>query len=195
LEPSVLDILSSPEFAPAVLSCKPGALRQEEKKAIKNYTGSHYYDINMHLRNGGRFDKLKDAQALKSSMASLPNHEGVVYRSDKMEDTSKLVQGEIFKDLGFLSASKQPPSVFHRFAQDATVDFKIQSGRGKDISAWSKREDEEEVLFLPSTPFVITKVYQNGGKVCVEMTEITPEWQLAVETKLAEAGKENHVAN
>jgi ADP-ribosyltransferase exoenzyme len=177
----VLEILASPEAVATVLSVKLGKLPPHEKKAIRFYVKSGYVPINTHLRNGGCVDQSKAAQNLKASMASLPNHKGVVYRSVKMEDTSKLVVGAIFRDEGFLSASMKGPEIFFKFAVNSNVDFTIQSGTGKDISSISQQKEEYEVLFLPGTRFIITKVYQDDGKVKVEMTEITKELQEALQ--------------
>jgi ADP-ribosyltransferase exoenzyme len=178
--PELAAILANPELAAAALKVKPYKLQSGEEKAIKDYTGNGCSQMNEDLQNGKRVGKVPGAQNLKAAMASLPNHEGEVYRYIKIDEVNKLenlVVGETFVDKAFLSTSKKDKFANRKFSAEANVEFTIQSRTGKDISEYSKHKDEAEVLFLPGTPFLITEVCQVAGRLCVKMSEITNKMQ------------------
>jgi ADP-ribosyltransferase exoenzyme len=166
-----------PTVAVELASIKAARLNKKEKSALQDYSGGGYAEVNPGLRLG-KMDNgiLTKVCNIKSAISGLRNHKGVVYRGIKKYhgfDPSTLKKSAHYKDLAFLSASKV---LLTKFAAPADVIFVIRCFEGKDISSFVKKvhTEEAEVLFKPSTEFVITDVEtKDDGKLWVKMTELS----------------------
>ena len=108
------------------------------------------------------------------SKRKLKIHRGTVYRStvlpSEIQDTLRL--GATFSDRAFLSSSSKKSNSF--YTTEAATLFEIESKMGVDISSQSKYKHEAEVLFWPSTMFMVKSMKEENGCVTmVTMEELT----------------------
>lgn len=140
-------------------------------KSQQFYTPIHYYTcnqfyrvINEGLRNiqfedQGEFltKEMEFIGALIKSLSALPNHVGMVYRGiNKLRFSSHQKVGDLFYWKGFTSTSLKA-SVGEQFGKNGTI-FHINSISGKNVSLFSIYEEEEEVIFLPFTYFIVEEI-------------------------------------
>lgn len=138
-------------------------------KAIKNYTGSGYYDINTQLRNGGthsitdRLDKVfrpvpEDMHVVRGTRGN-----SILQGRDPKE-----MVGTVFEDKGYMSTS-----VGSGFSGD--LRFMIDIPRGtpaRYVDTMSTHQGEKELLLPRGTKFMVEGVKQEGGYTTIYMKVI-----------------------
>ncbi len=78
---------------------------------------------------------------------------GLTYRAiDDYYDVSKYIEGTIIEEKQFISSSKDK-----EYGSGGVINFTIKSKSGKFIKQFSRKPEEEEVLFRAGTKFLITK--------------------------------------
>ncbi len=152
---------------------------------INDYMRGGYQDINKVLRNPEAFsDKpalnaaKRQAEMLSASLQNTPVYEGIVHRgTDKMALSAfdKLREGDTFIDKGFMSTNR-----IDRESKpwDAPIQLTIKSKTGRSIQEFGdfrytkENKKEDEVLFLPNTPFKVKTRTEQNGKLLFELEEI-----------------------
>jgi hypothetical protein len=163
--------------AVAVAGQATTGLAAADVKALQDYSGEGYVEINGSLRQNEFTESAQDrVVAVVRALAKMPKHQkGKVYRgTDMPSDDTRFVVGGEFQDSAFLSTSKTRKRAF-----DKPYLFIIhKSSTGVDIMKQSVKRSEQEVLFPPGTRFLITSVKtemgedNSGWKTIVEMEEI-----------------------
>lgn len=151
-------------FAAECLPSPSDSLTPFERQALQWYTGGGHISLNPALRNSDPL-VMQEPRALpallKSALTKLPNYEGYVYRCMRPYQgyEGEYAEGTRVSPKGFTSTSKNASKtkIF------GSVCFQIRSKYGKDISAFSKVPEEEEVLFLPESEFQITYFASSSG--------------------------------
>jgi hypothetical protein len=123
------------------------ALDAADVRALHDYTGPGYGEMNTSLRGWGPLPDTELAErveAVSAALAKLPKHEGIVYRGAFLDDAKIAVYrpGEIVTERAFTSTSVERAKRF-----PGNVEFVIRSRTGRDITAYSRAAHETEVLF------------------------------------------------
>ena len=170
-----------------------GSICAAIKRFIYAYTldegkSSFYYLMNKELRSG---DPLKVNKYLEiisginstfedEKLKCLKSYEGKLFRATKMEEKQieeKIITGKVLTNLSFWSASKNRKVAENFLAgKEKNILFLIET-KGKNIDIdyeqISKMENEEEVLFLPYSKFLIKnkekKLFKNKEIYEVEL--------------------------
>jgi hypothetical protein len=156
--------------------------------AIAFYTGSQSYGINRSASvvarksNGEaleviKHNDLKDASVilyyLVRGLAHLPYYWGVTSRAINLtkEELDLYKPGTLITWLQFSSASKGkiPPKVF---TSNRNTRFIVYSLTGRSIKEFSIFPDEEEVLFLPHSTFLVISHDQNEDTHIIYLRQI-----------------------
>ena len=158
--------------------------KSKEGMAITEYTSEAYQKINGALRKQGvplspEMEEL--VKNIESGASKLPTflREEPLYRGSASDiyKYQDICPGKVFCDPAFLSVSKNKDIAVKDFGGEDGVLFMITCRKeGKAIKAYSEIPEEDEVLFPPSTRFMITKV---EGKH-VWMTELLESEDLLV---------------
>ena len=129
-------------------------------KALVEYTNESYKSINSALRNGQKVD----VNPIIEDLNSLPTHQGISYRG---VSTSRLniEVGGTYSDPAFLSTSKVRVEALAYGNKENKTLLHIKGKSGRDVSSISRFPEEEEVLFPPSTLFMVEdkKLLKIGG--------------------------------
>ncbi len=152
-----------------------------EIAVIYAYSEDRYEALNERLRkNLGQLDT-DFGQELIRILEKLPNFEGVVYRGTSFNKQvlndylNAFDNDKILTEFALTSASKfeSEAKKFMRSSKDAyQVLFKIISKEGKDITPYSKYQNEREILFKPNTQFEILSVDNSNDYVTITLNEI-----------------------
>jgi len=158
-------------------------LNEDEVKAIQSYSRVLYSTINSSLRDSNPSPSCNN---VCNALAKLPDYEGVVYRGvvfqqeaaiTLQEKLYQLQAGDIYSDKGLLSTSRSEKIVDKHFSGAGGVKFVINGLTGKDIgpiSEMSHKRDEKEVIFLPETEFVVTKIKKDDyNNLTIYLDEIS----------------------
>lgn len=147
----------------------------EDVEAMYDYLGEGFRDLNQALRSNTFTEQVEErVNAVIQATTKLPTFQGLVYRgTDHLPLGTDLQVGHEFQDPGFLSTSRDRGRAFQ-----GQYLFHIQSLHGYDIMDHSLYQNEEEVLFLPGTRFVVTSVETDvwDNRTVVEMEEIIAVW-------------------
>ncbi len=150
-------------------------------KNIRLYTRLLYSPLNAHLRKINP-DKAceKISKSFIQSLSKLPPvsnpvrvYRGV-WKSPKLEN---LKPGDCFADWGIVSTSTSE-EVASRFAKDNDRFFsghilmKIDTWSGRDISAFSAKPGEKEIIILPNVPLKLRKITGDNVNLIMEFVEI-----------------------
>lgn len=129
-------------------------LLSAEEDALEGYSAFDFAGHNRALRAGGPLGDWRGEQIehIRTALEKLPDHKGVVYRGTHLPDDILALhqKGNVVRDLAFLSAAANPHARFPGNAQ-----FRIVSRTGKDISGYTIKKEEQEVLFKEETPFEV----------------------------------------
>lgn len=117
----------------------------------------------------------KVCMILTQALSKLPNHIGTVYRHDNFDGyedfLEKHIKGEIIEYSSYLSSSKYDD----RFPEGKVL-LVILSKTGKDLNwiSYSKfyPENEEEVLFMPDTKFLVIERFEKSGRIFITLLEV-----------------------
>lgn len=153
--------------------------------AIRDYKESSYMRVNTALRNGHSSNEdrtlihhltlaLMHLSMMQTQVHEVEDEEEIVYRGEVRlaSDITSFQEGDIYISPAFMSAS-QNESIAETFRHwDASLQDKLLSviyeiEKTTPLSSTNisqiLRDGEEEIVFLPSTRFVITDVEQEGG--------------------------------
>jgi len=130
----------------------------EDLVAVKAYINEDFATIDDALR---RVDMAKLEQldayirVATSGLYQLPAYRGTVYRGATLSDeiAAKYVPGAIVREHAFVSTVANPAV---RFPGNTT--FVIASVNGRDVSTFSARREEREVVFFTGTLFKVLAV-------------------------------------
>ncbi|WP_225732627.1 toxin glutamine deamidase domain-containing protein [Nocardia sp. JCM 34519] len=130
--------------------------------------------LNGGTRNGDRalLDRYDtEIRALVSALNKLPDHDGIVYRSLRIDDPVELAKflqeystEHAPKDLGFASSDKESSML------GGNIELIIESRHGKDIS-WATGQ-QQEVVFPPGNQFLVKNRRQVGDKLYIELLDL-----------------------
>lgn len=101
---------------------------------------------------------------MTSALRKLPDFEGRVFRgSDSLKKAAEYTVGCKVTWSAF-SSSSASEKVALLFSGEKGLMFKIDITKGKDISAFSKFSEEQEVLLPPNCKLFVakSKIFQNG---------------------------------
>ena len=149
-----------------------------DEKAIKDYTGSGYRELNEALRSGSATKKQQqriDAVVRAMSKPRIRVYKGTVYRGAKLPPKIKktLRAGGTFTDPAFLSTSKEKGKAYFTPGRGRSILFVIESKTGVDVTGDSVHGlKEEEILFRPGTVFRIKSVETGEVGTVVSMEEL-----------------------
>lgn len=150
-------------------------LSPEHLKALADYTGMGYTDLNGALRSQA-LDASQAArvEALKAALSKLPAFEGSVVRGTNLppEVLAQYRPGEYIVEKAFLSTTRDPV-VAQSSAFAGNVEFRIVSFTGRDVSAFSMYPAELEILFPANTRFLILRktIDPRTGRTIIDMVE------------------------
>lgn len=132
-------------------------LTEAEHAALRLYTDPDadiYTDLNNRLRQGLELspEQQRIADTISTALSKLPMHEGTVWRATSLapEDIGRYVKGATVTEPPFTSTSRDPNRTF-----TGNVEFVLHSRTGRDISGFSARPRELEVLFGRDTTFEV----------------------------------------
>lgn len=161
-------IKKDPEF-------KSPDFTEAELSILHSYTGSSYKSMNKAMKTGQPINEhgvldlswVKTAasvETLARALKKLPPYTGIAHRGqDWSNDLSQFKTGKIWNSKGFLSTSADINSAF-----SGKIKFVINSLTGRYIDDYSTAKGEKEVLFLPDTNFLITKIIVKPGSTTGE---------------------------
>ena len=149
---------------------------------INDYMRTGYKDINQASRSPDtikseekRESGKQQVEMLTKSLKEVPNYTGEVHRGTKnTERVDQLDVGDVFKDPGFMSTNRLDRGAT---PWDLPVQFRIKSKTGKSIREFghkpytSEDKTEDEVLFLPNTPFRVTGKKKENKKIYFDLEE------------------------
>ncbi|WP_157556028.1 ADP-ribosyltransferase [Nocardia acidivorans] len=157
------------------VSPETAKLTSAEGRALYRYTEWDFVWINRRLREGGALSATEASRvgALRNALDKMPNFTGQVIRRADIEpaELEKYQPGRIVTEIGFTSTTKNPNAPFE--GRDGRVEWQIESKTGKDVSSYSFRPPEEEVLFRDGTQFYVSKRFNDSsGRIVVRMVEV-----------------------
>lgn len=144
-------------------------LTKEESAAIYLYTmdwkegsaASLYYNLNDALRSGNR-SKMKSwfpyLKLLVTALDKFPSVQLEVWRNLSGDFSKDYPQDKVFPWPHVTSCSRNVNKVIQCFYKpnEPNTLFKINTVKGKNISAYSQYPDEDEVVLLPGARFRVT---------------------------------------
>ncbi|CAF1259437.1 unnamed protein product [Rotaria sordida] len=156
--------------------------------AIAFYTGSQAFGINRSVSvivrqsNGEAFNMIKNDDLhdvsiiiyyLVRALAQIPYYWGVTARAVQLTETelSTYITGSLVTWLQFSSSMKgyEPPKYF---SKDRNTHFIIYSLTGRSIREFSMFPEEDEILFLPHSTFLVLNHKQAEDKHVIYLRQI-----------------------
>lgn len=128
-------------------------LTSADRKALGDYTGSGYLELNNALRAGKLTPELQArVDAINAALAKLPDYKGPVSRGTTLpaETLEKYKPGAVITEDAFTSTSKETSKAF-----TGNTRFEILSKTGKFVEKYTKIPGEQEVLFPPGVRFSV----------------------------------------
>lgn len=127
-------------------------LTPREIIAVETYTRTGSPEVNTALREGRGIDFQHDIADLRSALRKLPNYRGTVYRHIDLpeEVLARHQKGAVVTELGFMSTSTRPYAL-----KKGNAHIVMASFTGKSIKQWSVDPEEEEILFLDGTSYLV----------------------------------------
>lgn len=170
-------------------------LTQLEESAITMYSGSSYRPLNDALKlktekvftdgkiNLGYLKQAASGEILSRALKKLPAHIGTVYRGQGgSHDLEQFKAGKLWTSKGFFSTSYAVDSAF-----GGDIKFVVKSLTGRNIEKYSNSPSEKEILFMPETVFLVTKVLVEPKPYSGELHTIFMEERPQIDwNKLAE---------
>ena len=139
------------------------SLSKFDKDLIEEYTESLHESLNSELRQPiGDPDLEEKANDLSEAINKLPDFKGNVIRFQPINEiTLKMLNSNIGKVITFKAFTST--SKIEDLSKKKKNDFifKIKSNSGKDISSYSSREEEQEVLFDKGSKFKLISIDNN----------------------------------
>lgn len=160
-------------------------LTKEQLKAVEEYTGQSYYNINGHLRGKFAFpdpDIERDVAMIRSAMSEIPQDTRLFRTMNKYDFlktfgddllvelqptndtqiwTNKLA-GKMFKDKAFQSTSWTPQSSYiDGRIDDRAILFRIKTPKGTKalpVEKFSLVEGEKEIILNSGNSYIITAI-------------------------------------
>ena len=154
----------------------PATLTEDEAAAVYLYTTDVLYKpINAGLRDPAKLASAEPfARLLDSAFSKLPSvPERTVFRGWTTEFDGQ--PGDVLRWRSFTSTSEAVGTAqeFARSGSGRSTLFYIRGKTGKDIRALSAKENEEEIMFRPGTPFRVDSVAFFGqGQAVVVLEEL-----------------------
>jgi hypothetical protein len=150
-------------------------LSPEHLKALSQYTGMGYAELNEALRSEVlEASQAARVEALKAALSKLPPYEGSVVRGTNLppEVLAQYRPGEYIVEKAFLSTTRDP-LVARSSAFAGNVEFRIVSFTGRDVSAFSMYPAEQEILFPANTRFLVLRktIDPRTGRTIIDMVE------------------------
>ncbi|MBT9288295.1 ADP-ribosyltransferase [Prosthecodimorpha staleyi] len=159
LETGMKTILSRPE---CVSLMKEHGLTLGEAVGIFMYTTGDYTPINNQLRSGEMTDDVRALnKEIVSGMAKLPSYEGPSLT--RLTDLPKHIAddyqaGNTVEPGGYSSTSTITTGAMDFLGGEFLMRIAVKEGSGgKDVQAFSNKQDENEILFPPGTKFKVLK--------------------------------------
>jgi hypothetical protein len=135
-----------------------GALNDADERALSDYTGTGYKQINPYLRRNSNDDSHLDSRvsAVSQALSKLPTHSGIVYRGTWLsaDVADSYAVGSFVTERGFTSTSSD-----ERHAFGGNTLFLIKSKSGRVLGDHSQHRNESEVLFDHGTNFRVARNY------------------------------------
>ncbi|WP_228002517.1 ADP-ribosyltransferase [Nocardia australiensis] len=149
-------------------------LTTEQREALRRYTDpdAHVYaDLNRQLRDDGDLDAEQQdlAANISAGLHALPPHVGTVWRGAHLspEEIARYIPGHTVPESAFTSTSTDRRRIF-----TGNVEFVIHSTSGRDISPYSIRPNEHEVLFDRNSRFEVRGVVHDPNANLFGVTRI-----------------------
>lgn len=142
-------------------------LSHAEMIAVLDYTLNRSSDLNAKLRKGTTSKDEVMVEAIERGLSKLADYKGTVYRGTNLPEAiaAKYQVGAEVSDPAFLSTS-----ITKRFP--GPYQISILSKHGKFIAPFSMAYDETEVIFKPSTKFIVTSRKTEGNQTKITLEEI-----------------------
>lgn len=139
------------------------SLSREEKEAILEYTKERYRDLNYPMNSGTTLSASIQAEIdlLNQALSKLPPIEGVFYRTisipqdDLADYIDYLRENRLLTFPAFTSTSRSKAMAL-KFG--GNVMFIISSRRGRHITEMAYYPQEDEVLFMAPSSFIVMKI-------------------------------------
>lgn len=162
-------------------------LSQEESMAcafaIAFYTGCQSEHVNraasiVARKGNGTVSQATQVEALPilyfmtKGLSKIPFYWGPAVRAVQLTlaEQNEYAPGQIVTWVQF-SSSKKGTTPAESFQARNTL-FYLHSATGRSIKGFSNYPNEDEVLFLPHSTFLVLRKYQSEGKLCVHMRQI-----------------------
>lgn len=139
------------------------SLSLDESRAIHLYSLHEYGWINRKLRDGTKLNdtEMSFINTLITGITKLERHKGICYRGNKIGPgqyslyQNAIETGKAIAEPAFLSASMDL-NIAYNFLDD--VIYEIISANGRIITRLGIFPDEQEVIFLPGTEFLVREI-------------------------------------
>ncbi|MFQ6229113.1 ADP-ribosyltransferase [Nocardia sp. NPDC002869] len=157
-------------------AARAAPLTAAEKRSVYRYTEWDFVWLNRKLRAGRELTPTEQRihSEVRDALAKLPDFRGPVIRRANVDeaDLARYQVGAETTELSYTSTTKNPDADFE--GMDGQVEWQIESKTGKNISSYSHRPGEEEVLFRDNTTFRVTERFTDSatGRLVIRMEEI-----------------------
>ncbi|MEU0540323.1 ADP-ribosyltransferase [Nocardia sp. NPDC005978] len=155
-------------------SVTPEQITPAEIEAINKYTDPDadvYTDLNNRLRNDIPLDpeQQRIADDISAGLSKLPPFEGTVWRATSLdaEQLARYVEGAIVPEPSFTSTSADARRTF-----TGNVEFVMHSKSGRDVTEFSSRPQEKEVLFDRNATFEVRGVVHDPNANLFGVTRV-----------------------
>lgn len=151
-------------------------LTEYESVALRYYTDFGYEQLNQVLRNPRAYSDVKYAYLqdvktiLNQALQKLSYFEGYISRYVTLPDIEKYEAGEIITYSEFISTTKSDKIL--PVAQFAEHKLVMKSCSGREIAWISEQPDEQEVLFMTDSSFLVIDKQQEDDFIKVIMEEV-----------------------
>lgn len=147
-----------------------GGLSERETRSLELY--SHFTPQNAALREGQ--SEPYDTSRIRDIINRTYHNGGeIVYRGvpKGIKEIEELKEGQIYTDKAFISTSPHK-DIAKKFSGDDgyTIEIKVATGLGKakDISAYSEKPEEDEVLLQAGSSFRVIKADHDKKEIVLE---------------------------
>jgi len=166
---------------------KLGLLTEAEAAVVNLYTQQTpklYYYVNGALGGYGKGGRsalhhyLPYIKLLRIALRKLPpQHATIVYRGVHLPLQTLIPNASVGQHIVWwaFTSTSQSKDVRTEFSGSTGTVFQISSNDGRDVSQYSSYGDEEEVVLLPGSQFVIDYICPYGESEEVRMHQLKPE--------------------
>lgn len=151
-------------------------LTEYESVALRYYTDWGYEKLNAFLRKPQSYADVKWLYLqnikviLNQALQKLPPFSGLVLRYVSLPDVQRYEVGEIITYPEFISTTKS--NVIPAVGQFAAHKLVIKSYSGREIAWISEQPDEQEVLFMTDSSFLVINKKQDDDLMTIIMEEL-----------------------